>query len=153
MPKDNDFNICAEKLCKSLVASILLYECQTWTLIRKERCKNSWWHFRRLLHISYKEQKTNELFRSLVTIQVGPHKPSALHRQAAKTGLVRAWHDMTWYNAQRRGKGNGGWVTSRSGQSISWETFWERHRTGPAGALKPLSLYTNHYIHPKTSHN
>ena len=53
------------KVCKSLVNSILLYGCETWTLLAETRC------FRKLLHISYLELKTNTWVWSKINFLVG----------------------------------------------------------------------------------
>ena len=63
------------QLFRSLVVSILLYGCETWTLLADDdrriqafetKCR------RKLLRISYREHKTNDYVRSLVRSLVGP---------------------------------------------------------------------------------
>ena len=54
------------ELYKSIVTSILLYGCETWTLLAETRC------FRKLLHISYLELKTNTWVWSKINFLVGP---------------------------------------------------------------------------------
>ncbi|XP_076456851.1 uncharacterized protein LOC143291108 [Babylonia areolata] len=78
-------------LYKSLVVSILLYGCETWTLMAeterriqafKTKC------LRRLLHISYKKHKTNDYVRNLVSNLVGPQEPLL--------ATVKQWK-MAWF--------------------------------------------------------
>ena len=66
------------KLYKSLVTSILLYSCETWTLLAdsekriqafKTKC------MRKLLCISYLEHTTNDRVRSKINFLVGPQEP------------------------------------------------------------------------------
>ena len=66
------------KLFRSLVVSVLLYGCETWTLQADTERRVEAFEFkclRRLLHISYLEHKTNEYVRSTTTSLVGPHEP------------------------------------------------------------------------------
>ena len=60
------------------VTSILLYGCETWTLLAdseeriqafETKCK------RKLLRVHYLEHKTNDWMRSEINILVGPHEP------------------------------------------------------------------------------
>ena len=67
------------KLCKSLVTSILLFGCETWTLLAdsgkkmiqafETKC------LRKLLCISHLEHKTDEWVRSKINFLVGSQKP------------------------------------------------------------------------------
>ena len=61
----------------SLVASIFLYACESWTLTAElqrriqaieMRC------YRKILHISYKDQVTNEEVRAEIQQAIRPHK-------------------------------------------------------------------------------
>ena len=63
------------KLYKSLVTSILLFGCETWTLLAvsgkriqafETKCPGQ------VLHISYLEHKTNDWVRSKINSLVGP---------------------------------------------------------------------------------
>ena len=62
---------------RSLVTSIFLYACESWTLTAElqrriraieVRC------YRRILHISYKDQVTNEEVRAKIQQAIGPHE-------------------------------------------------------------------------------
>ncbi|KAI8494650.1 hypothetical protein Bbelb_278760 [Branchiostoma belcheri] len=66
------------KLYKALVVTILLYGCETWTLLAETEMKIQSFEtkcLRRLLQISYKEHKTNKYVRELVQSLVGPQEP------------------------------------------------------------------------------
>ena len=65
------------QLMHSLVASIFLYACESWTLTAqlqrriqamKMRC------YRKILHISYKDHVTNEEDRARIQQAIGPHE-------------------------------------------------------------------------------
>ena len=65
-------------LYKSLVVSVLLYGCETWTLLadterRIEAFELKCW--RRLLRLTYLDRKTNEYVRSTVELFIGPQEP------------------------------------------------------------------------------
>ena len=72
------------KLYEPLVTSILLYGCETWTLLtdfgKKKRKEKKIQMFetkclRKLLRISYVEHRTNDLVRSKINFLVGPQEP------------------------------------------------------------------------------
>ena len=66
------------KLYMSLVTSILLYGCETWTLLADTEQRIQAFETRRiwkLLRISYLEQKTCDLVRSKINFHVGPSEP------------------------------------------------------------------------------
>ena len=66
------------KLYKSLVVSILLYGCETWTLLAETEKKIQAFEtksLRKLLRISYREHKTNTFVRNRVENLVGPQEP------------------------------------------------------------------------------
>ena len=66
------------KLFKSLVCSILLYGCESWTLLAEtERRIQAFENkcLRKLLNISYKEHKTNEYVWDTVNAMAGPQEP------------------------------------------------------------------------------
>ena len=65
------------RLMRSLVTSIFLYACESWTLTAElqrriqameMRC------YRKILHISYKDHVTNEEVRAKIQQAIGPHK-------------------------------------------------------------------------------
>ena len=66
------------KLFKSLVLSILLYGCESWTLsaeLEKRIQAFEMKSYRRLLHISWAEHKTNVYVRGRITALAGPQEP------------------------------------------------------------------------------
>ena len=65
-------------LFKSLVTSILLYGCETWTLLADSEERIQAFDtscMRKSLRISYLENKTNDWVRSTLNILVGPQEP------------------------------------------------------------------------------
>ena len=65
------------RLMRSLVTSIFLYACESWTLsaelqrriqAMEMRC------YRKILHISYKDHVTNEEVRAKIQHAIGPHE-------------------------------------------------------------------------------
>ena len=65
------------RLMRSLVTSIFLYACESWTLTAelqkriqalKMRC------YRKILHTSYKDHVTNEEVRTKIQLAIGPHE-------------------------------------------------------------------------------
>ena len=66
------------KLYKSLVTSILLSGCETWTLLADSEKKDPGFKtkcMRKLLRVSYLEHKTNDWVRSKINFLVGPQEP------------------------------------------------------------------------------
>ena len=66
------------KLYRVLVVSILLYGCETWTLLADSERRIQAFEtkcLRRLLNISYREHKTNEFVRRLTYVLVGHQEP------------------------------------------------------------------------------
>ena len=62
---------------RSLVTSIFLYACESWTLtaelqkriqVMEMRC------YRKIIHISYKDHVTNEDVRAKIQQAIGPHE-------------------------------------------------------------------------------
>lgn len=75
--KDKGIQMCTKiRLLRSLVISILLYACETWTLtaeIEKRINAMEMRCYRRLLSISYRDHVTNIEVRSRITQAIGPH--------------------------------------------------------------------------------
>ena len=66
------------KLFRSLVLSILLYGCESWTLTAELEKKIQAFEmkcYRRLLQISWTQHKTNEFVKNQVTMLAGPQEP------------------------------------------------------------------------------
>ena len=112
------------KLSKSLTTSVLLYGCETRTLLAdsekriqafKTKCMRKF-----LLHISYLEHKTNNWFRGKITFLVGSQEPilaTVKRRKVAWFGHVKR-HDIlsktilqgTLEGGQRRGRQRKCWT-------------------------------------------
>ena len=78
-------------LYKSLVTSILLYGCETWTLLADSEEKIHAFetkYMRKLLCTSYLEDKTNDWVRSKVNFPVGLQEPLL--------ATVRRWK-LAWF--------------------------------------------------------
>ena len=111
------------KLFRSLVISILLYGCETWTLLAETERRIQAFEMkclRRLLRISYLEHKTNDYVRSLVSSYVGPQEPlltTVKRRKLAWFGHVTR-HDTlsktilqgTVEGGRRRGRQRKSWT-------------------------------------------
>ena len=66
------------RLYRSLVLSILLYGCETWTLLAETERRIQAFEMkclRRLLRISYMDHKTNDYVRAIINTNVGPQEP------------------------------------------------------------------------------
>lgn len=111
------------RLYKSLVVSILLYGCETWTLLADTEKKIQAFEnkcLRKLLRISYLEHKTNEYVRSTVTSLVGPQEPllaTVKRRKLAWFGHVTRHNTLsknilqgTLEGGRRRGRQRKSWV-------------------------------------------
>ena len=132
-PVWNDRNITLSskiRLMRSLVISIFLYACESWTLTAElerriqateMRC------YRRLLGISYKDHITNAEVWNRVTNAVGPHEDllTTVKRRKLKwyghvtrsTGRAKAILQGTVQGKRKRGRQRKRWeTTSQSGQ-------------------------------------
>ena len=79
-PVWNDRSFCLSskiRLMRSLVTSILLYACESWTStaeLQKRIQAMEMRCYRKLLRISYKDHVTNEEVRSKIQQAIGPHE-------------------------------------------------------------------------------
>ena len=65
------------RLMRSLVASIFLYACESWTLTAELRRRIQAMEmrcYRKILDISYKDHVTNEEVRTKIQQAIGPHE-------------------------------------------------------------------------------
>ena len=65
------------RLMRSLVTSIFLYACESWTLTAELQRRIQAMEMRfyyKTLHISYKDHVTNEEFRAKIQQAIGPHE-------------------------------------------------------------------------------
>ena len=83
----------------SLVTSIFLYDCETWTLTAElqrriqameMRC------YRKILHISYKDHVTNKEVHAKIQLAIGPHEDLLM--------IVKR-HKLQWYDHVSRSSG------------------------------------------------
>ena len=107
---------------RSLVTSIFLYACESWTLTAElqrriqameMRC------YRKILHISYKDHVTNEEVRARIQQAVGPHKDllTAVKRRklqwyghvSSSSGLVKTILQGTVKGGRRQGRQRKRW--------------------------------------------
>ena len=111
----NDKNIALNtkiRLLRSLIMSIFIYACETWTLTAETERKIQTVEmrsFRRLLGISYREHITNEEVRSRIWHAIGPYKKTLDHCETTQAAVVWAhykifgpcqdispWHCARW---------------------------------------------------------
>ena len=65
------------RLMRSLVTSIFLYDCESWTLtaeLQRRMKAMEMRCYRKILHISYKDHVTNEEVRAKIQQATGPHE-------------------------------------------------------------------------------
>ena len=112
---------------KSLVTSILLYGCETWTLLADSEKRIQAFetkYLRKLIRISYLKHKTNNWVRSKINFPCGStgtsHGSGMPHatRASSKPFFIRA----LWRLGDAVvGRGNAGWTISNSGHSCPRE--------------------------------
>ena len=108
------------RLMRSLVTSIFLYACESWTLTAElqiqameMRC------YRKILHISYKDYVTNEKVRAKIQQAIGPHEDLLTIVQRRKlqwyghvsrsSGLAKTILQDTVKGGRREGRQKKGW--------------------------------------------
>ena len=88
-----------KRLMRSLVTSIFLYACESWTLTAElqrriqameMRC------YRKILHISYKDHVTNEEVRAKIQQAIGPHEDLTILRDANCSSMVMSPVHQVW---------------------------------------------------------
>ena len=68
---------CKIRLMRSLVTSIFLYACESWTLtteLQRRIQVMEMRYYHKILHISYKDHVTNEEVRAKIQQAIGPHE-------------------------------------------------------------------------------
>ena len=143
------------RLMRTLIISILLYACETWTLTIElqrrikaveMRC------YRRLLHISYKDHITNEIVCTKIQTAIGPYEDLLTTVKKRKlrwfghvtrsNGLCKKVLQGTVGLGKEKGedKRKDGKITSKSGPVSTSTTVKEQPRTLSDGRrLSPLS--------------
>ena len=75
---DKSISISSEiRLTPVLVTSIFLYACESWTLtaeLQRRVQAMEMRHYRKILHISYKDHVTNKEVRAKIQQAIGPHE-------------------------------------------------------------------------------
>ena len=132
---------------RSLVTSISLYHCESWTLIAelKRRIQTvEMGRHRKILRISYKDHVTNEEVRVKIHQATGPHAELLTIVKTCKlqwygpVSRSQVW-PKPFYKAQRKGKENkadrkrGGKTTSGNGQVWSSQSPKGQWRTKKSG--------------------
>ena len=131
---------------RSLITSIFLYACESWTLTAElqrriqameTRC------YRKILHISYKDHVTNEEVRAKIQQAIGPHEDLLTIEKKRCSGMVMFPVHQVWpkpsCKAQSKGeedkadRGRGGKATSGNGQAWSSPSPRGQWRTGKIG--------------------
>ena len=127
----------------SLVTSIFLYACESWTLtaeIQRRIQAIEMWCYRKILHISYKDHVTNQEVRAKIQQAIGPHKDLTIvkRRKLQWYGHVfrSSGQAKTMKGGRRQDKadrGRGGKTTLGNGQAWSPPSPREQWRTGKNG--------------------
>ena len=110
------------RLLRSLIMSIFLYTCETWTLTAGTERKIQTMEmrsFRRLIGISYREHITNEEVRSRIRQAIGPYKELLTIVKQSKlqwywhttrsSGLAKTFLQGTVQGGRRRGRQRKRW--------------------------------------------
>ena len=131
------------RLMRSLVTSIFLHACESWTLTAElqrriqameMRC------YRKILHISYKDHVTNEEVRTKIQQAIRPHEDLLMivNRRRLQwyghvfrsSGLAKTILQGTVIGGSRQGRGRGGKTTLGNGQAWSSASPRGQWRTG-----------------------
>ena len=135
------------QLMHSLVTSIFLYACESWTLTAElqrriqameMRC------YRKILHISYKDHVTNEEVRAKIQQAIGPHEDllTIVKRRklqwyghvSRSSGVAKSILQGTVKGRRRQGGQRKRWEDNiRNGQAWSSASPREQWRTGKNG--------------------
>ena len=110
------------RLMRSLVTSIFLYVCESWTLTaeRQRRIQAmEMRYYRRIPHISYKDHVTNEEVRGKIQQAIGPHENllTTVKRRKLQwyghvfrsSGLAKTFLQGTVKGARRQGRQRKRW--------------------------------------------
>ena len=103
------------QLTRSLVTSIFLYACESWTLTAELRRRTQAIEMRcyhKILRISYKDHVTNENIHSKIQQAIGPHKDLLTIIKRCK---------LRWYGHVSRSSGKG--EEDKADRGRSWKTI------------------------------
>ena len=111
---------------RSLVASIFLYACESWTLtaeLQRRIQATEMRCYRKILHISYKDHVTNEEVRAKIQQAIGPHEDllTIVKRRkllwyghvSRSSGLPKAIFQCTATGGRRQGRQRKRWEDIR----------------------------------------
>ena len=133
------------RLMRSLVTSIFLYACESWTLTAELQRKIQAMEMRcytQILHISYKDHVTNVEVRAKIQQAIGPHEDLIIVKRrrlqwyghvSRSSGLAKPILQGTVKGGRRRGGQRGGKTTSGNGQtwsSASPRGQWRTEKNG-----------------------
>ena len=145
---DGSISLSSEiRLMRSLVTSIFLYACESWTLTAKFRRRIQAMEmkcYRKILHISYKDHVTNKEICAKVQRAFGPHEDLTIVKRLSLKwyGYVSRSSGLAKTKLQGRGKedkedkadrGKGGKTKSGNGQAWSPPSPRGQWRTGENG--------------------
>ena len=86
------------RLMRSLVTSIFLYACESWTLTAELKRRTQAMEircYRKILHISYKDHVTNEEVHAMIQQEIGPHEDLMIMKR----------RKLQWYGHVSRSSG------------------------------------------------
>ena len=134
------------KLMRSLVISIFLYACESWTLtaVLEKRTQDFEMRcYRRLLNISYKDHVTNEEVRRKIQAAIGKYdalltlvkkrKLRWFGHVSRSSGLAKTILQGTVKGKRKRGRRRGGKTISKSGQEWTLPAQLGQLKTGQGG--------------------
>ena len=104
------------RLMRSLITSIFLYACESWTLTAEFQLRIQAFEMRcscKILYISYKDHVTNEEVRAKIQQAIGPHEDLTMVKRrklqwyghvSRSSGLARTILQGTWKGGRRQGE-------------------------------------------------
>ena len=133
-----------KRLMRSLVTSIFLYACESWTLtaeLKKRIQAKEMRCYRKILHISYKDHVTNEEIGANIQQTIEPledllrivkrRKLQWYSHVSRSSGLAKViWQGTVKGGRRKADRGRGGRTTSGNGQGWSWASPSGQWRTG-----------------------
>ena len=131
---------------RSLVTSIFLYACESWTLkaeLQRRIQAMEMRYYRKLLRTSYKDLVSNEEVGAKIQQAIGPHEDllTIVKRRklqwyghvSRSPGLAKPFCKAQWKGEEKADRGRGGKTTSGNGQAWSSSSPRGQWRTGKNG--------------------
>ena len=146
--RDNNISLGSKmKLMRSLVISIFLYACESWTLTAELEKRTQAFEmrcYRRLLNISYKDHVTNEEVRRKIQAAIGEYdelltlvkkrKLRWFGHVSRSSGLAKTIIQGTVKGKRKRGRQKKRWEDkSKSGQELTLPAQLGQLKTGQDG--------------------